>query len=158
EAVSSSEGSAIAEMQILRFARDDGSEEHRLPIGAEHRFERRADLVQRRIASRRLENERKDVLRARRRFLETRQRFVYGALIALGTQLGHPLALRLLRGLADFQNGNAQLGLVGDELVDADDDAPMLLDLPLLARRRFGDLALEPSGLEPAHHTADLVD
>ena len=53
---------------------------------------------------------------------------------------------------------NRQLGLVRDELVDADDHAAMLLDLPLLARRGLGDLALEPARLEAAHHAARPLD
>ena len=70
--------------------------------------------------------------------------------IALGAHLRHALALRSLGVLADFENRDAELRLVGDELVDANDHATMLLDLPLLARRRLGDLALEPAGLESA--------
>ena len=73
---------------------------------------------------------------------------MHAALIALGAHLRHPLALRPLGIRADLERRDAELRLVGDEFVHADDHATMLLDLPLLARRRLGDLALEPAGLE----------
>src|SRR5206468_11604878 len=65
-----------------------------------------------------------------------------------------PLALEPVDVCADLENWNRQLVSAGDELAHADDDAPMLLDLPLLARRRLGALALEPARLQPPPHPA----
>src|SRR3954469_1166466 len=129
-----------------------------LSIGAKDALERRADLVQRAVLPRALENVGHRVLGARSSGAERLEPVLAGSVVALAADLGEPLVLLRFHVLADLQERDRQLGLVGHELVHADDHAPMLLDLPLLPRRRLGDLALEPSLLESADHAADAVD
>ena len=77
-----------------------------------------------------------DVLRAARGLAQRVERARRTrALSRVGAQLRHALALLALGLVADLEQRDRQLRLVGDELVHADDHAAVLLDLPLLARR-----------------------
>ena len=48
--------------------------------------------------------------------------------------------------------------IVGQELVDADDDLLPHLDVTLEGRRRLGNLPLEPAALDPSNDSPDRVD
>ncbi len=78
--------------------------------------------------------------------------------IARLAQCGESRSLRLVGFLPHAEHRDRERRLLGDKLVDADDHAPMLLDLPLLAHRALGDLPLEPPLLDATHHAALLLD
>jgi hypothetical protein len=101
---------------------------------------------------------RHQVLASLRRFAERRQAFLDQLVIALGAHPRHSATLFALRLLRDLQELDLELGLVGHEIVDANDHAPVLLDLPLLPRRRLVDFALEPARLQSTHDAPDLGD
>ena len=61
-------------------------------------------------------------------------------------------------GVTDLQQRDSELRLIGDEIVNADDNAAVLLDLPLLPRSGFRDPALKPSRLQASHHAANFLD
>jgi hypothetical protein len=72
-------------------------------------------------------------------------------LVRRGTERRQTLALRPIHFLADPENRNGQLRLVGHEFVHVTNQPAPLLDLPLLPRRRLRDPPLEPLLLDPPH-------
>src|SRR6266404_694706 len=134
------------------------SEENWLAVGAEHRFHRGADLVQSAVGAGAIENKRHEIPRRCRRFAQRAQLFLDECVVPLGPHLRHPLPLLSFRLLGDFEKLDLDRGPVRYEFVHADDYAPMLLDLPLLAGRGLIDLALKPSSLEAANYSANFLD
>src|SRR4051812_42000010 len=134
------------------------SEENRLAVGPEHVLEGAADLEQRAILARTLENERHRVRAAARRLAQILERLVAGLLVALCPKLFETRGLILLYRLADLEQRNRELRFLRHEFVHADDHAAVLLDLPLLAGGGLVDLLLQPAFLESLHHAPDAVD
>src|SRR5579862_138249 len=134
------------------------SEEHGLAICAKHRLERGTDLVERAVPARAFQDVGEEILRPLRRHTKALQSCLTRCVVSPRTQLSHPLPLRSIDLRADLQRWNAQLGFVGDEFIDTDYHAAMLLDLPLLSGGGLRDLALEPASLESIHDATDAVD
>src|SRR3954451_37844 len=134
------------------------SKEDGLAVRAEHALERRADLVQRAIRARRLENVRHGVLLSARRIAQRVEGFRAARVVACLAQLLETAPLVAISVLTDLEQRNGQLRLLCHELVDSHDDAAGLFDLPLLTRGGFRDLALDPPRLESLHAAADGVD
>src|SRR5205085_7018787 len=110
------------------------------------------DLVQRAIPACALENVRHRILRSARRNAQPIERLLTGCVVALRPERRQALTLRAIGVFPNSKKRNGKLLLARFEFVDADDDAAVLFDLPLLACGRLGDLALEPAGLESARH------
>src|SRR5207249_6847321 len=99
------------------------SEEHGLPICAEDLLEGRANLIQRAVRSRTLEQSRHCVLGSASGLDERVERGFAPTLIACRAHLGETLPLLAIHVLSHAEQRNRELGLFRHELVDADDDA-----------------------------------
>src|SRR5258705_12355572 len=138
--------------------RSTASEEHRFAVSAEDGLHRRANLIERAVGASAVENERHKVLRSLRRFAQIIETHLHQIVVAVGSHLRHAAPLLAFRLFGDLEQLDLELGLVGDEVVHADNYTAMLLDLPLLARGRLIDLPLQPSGFQTAHDASDFFD
>jgi hypothetical protein len=105
------------------------------------------DLAQRAVGVHRLQQIGHRVLSATTGLLQTVQGSLGLGAVAFGTQAAEPLPLAALPHRVHLQDGDVQ-GLLDDVLVDADDDALVFFDLPLVTIGGPGDLALEEPGLQ----------
>ena len=94
-----------------------------------------------------VEQRRHRVLLPRRGFFQLSQRPVDNDLAARPSNSVHLLELPSGDVFIDME-GRHRVVRIAHELIDADDDASVLLDFPLLSSGGFGDLALEPARLD----------
>src|SRR5436305_13863127 len=93
------------------------SEENWLAVGAEHRFHRSSDLVQRAIRAGAVENEWHQVFFGAGSFAQGVEPFLDERSVALRAHLRHAVCLLTLRLLADLEQLHRKLRLVGDKVV-----------------------------------------
>src|SRR5688500_18647450 len=134
------------------------SEEHRLAIRAEDGFHGRADLVKRAVRAGAIENERHQVLVCRGGGAQVGEPTIHYGVVAGRSHLRHSVTLLALGLLRDLKQLNFKCWIIGYEIIHANDDATVLLDLPLLAGRGLVDLPLEPPGLQATHDSANILD
>src|SRR5690348_9916498 len=115
------------------FSSQETSEEHRLLVRAEHVLHRGADLVQRAVGARAVEDEGHRVRRAAAGVAQGGEAALAERVVAARAESGEGFALLALGLDADLEQRDRQLRLLGHEVVHADDEAAVLLDLPLLA-------------------------
>src|SRR3954466_6530558 len=127
------------------------SEEDWLAVSPEHVFHRGANLIERAVHTGTIEDERHQILRSAGCFAQGSKSTLDERRVALRSHLRHSLLLLALRLLRNLEQLDLQLRLFGDEVVHADDHAPVLFDLPLLTSSRFVDAALKPAGLQTSH-------
>jgi len=134
------------------------SEEDGLVVGAEDLLHRVPNLEQRAVGLGGLDDGWEHVLSCRRRFRQFGQRSLRS-----GGVPGRPEFLQLRRlfsdRIVDLKQWNRERGAVlGFKCVDANRQSTPLFLLPLLARGRLRDPALQPSRFQRAHDATDRGD
>src|SRR6266571_5387924 len=131
-------------------------EEGLLP-DAEHLAHHVADFAEGRLRPHGIEDERHRVVVALARRAQTVERSGVLLRVSRSAKLPEAVDLGLERRFAHAERLDIGL-LVDDEIVDTDDRALLVLDLPLVAVRRVCDLLLEESLPDGGDHATEVLD
>src|SRR5579885_117269 len=129
----------------------------RFHVFAEDRAEDIHDLAQRGIDLDGFDDGRHRILGAFGNATQVIQRAFDGCIIALAAHAIETLEVRALSDTVDIQRWNLDIFFY-NIIVDADDGAPVLVDLLLVAIGRFGTFALEDAVLDAGQHAAKRID
>ena len=132
-------------------------DDHRLSIQAKDVAEDVHDLLQCGVHTHGVEDEGHGVLCPLGGDSQPVEGLSHGSVISLGAHLRQPSTLPFVSLGINLQQRHAQ-GLIGSELVDADDDAPPLVNLALVAVGSVGNLLLEKPDLDGWNDPTQRLD